>query len=533
MLRFIVAFQFCAVMCARADTYPRQPFMDVLHYTFQLEVNDATDVVYGEATITINLKESRASLAFDLVKQKRNGRGMQVTTVLLDGAPVTFAHENDRVILSPGKDLSVGEHEVRIAYSGIPDDGLIIGKNKFGERTFFGDNWPDRGHHWLACVDHPYDKAPVDFVIIAPERYQVVATGVQVEESNLSQGRKLTHWREHAPVPVKVMTVGIGRFAVKLSAEVGNVPVTTWVYPQNRDDGFSDFAVAPKVLNVLQQYIGTYPYEKLAHVQSKTRFGGLENASNIFYFENSVDGKNEREDLIAHETAHQWFGNSASEDDWNHVWLSEGFATYMTIVYLEKVYGEGRKVAALQTDRVQVVEYLRKSKRPIVDTTLVKPDDVLSTNTYQKASWVLHMLRNQLGDSAFHKSVQAYYQKFKGSNALTRDFQQVCEEISGQPLQWFFTQWLFRAGHPSISAEWSYNAKKRQLTVDLVQEQQGEPFQFELELAAIDADGRRQILAVPVNSRKVQWHTSLPFVPATVTLDPHTRLLFEGQIKRK
>ena len=268
-------------------------------------------------------------------------------------------------------------------------------------------------------MDHPSYKATVEFIVTAPEQYEVVATGKLIEESALTKKRKVTHWSEVIPVSVKVMTIGVARFAVSLSGEVGNIPITTWVYPQNRDWGFSDFAVGPRVLEFFQSYIGTYPFEKLAHVQSKTRFGGLENASNIFYFENSVTGENDHESLIAHETAHQWFGNSATEDDWHHVWLSEGFATYFTSVYLEHQYGRDKLVESMKESRNDVLAFSKKNKAPIVDTTIVDINAVLSTNTYQKAGWVLHMLRKQIGDENFHKGIRAYYDQYKYKNAMS------------------------------------------------------------------------------------------------------------------
>ena len=133
------------------------------------------------------------------------------------------------------------------------------------------------------------------------------------------------------------MVIGVADFAVQLDSTINCVPITSWVFPENRDSGFAQYAVSKKILPFYESYIGPYPFKKLANVQSKTIFGGMENAGNIFYYENSVamnpmQYKHNRsvEELFAHETAHQWFGDEASEIDWPHLWLSEGFATYMT-----------------------------------------------------------------------------------------------------------------------------------------------------------------------------------------------------------
>jgi len=159
---------------------------------------------------------------------------------------------------------------------------LIIGKNKYSDRGFFGDNWPDRAHHWLPVIDHPFDKSSVDFSISAPLHYSVVANGIKIEESYINEKRKLTRWHEEVPIPVKVMVVGIARFATEVVGKVDNIPVESWVYPQNKVEGFYDYAVALKVLDFFHTHIGPYSYKKLANVQSKTRWGGLENANTIF-----------------------------------------------------------------------------------------------------------------------------------------------------------------------------------------------------------------------------------------------------------
>src|SRR5690606_33381103 len=167
-------------------------------------------------------------------------------------------------------------------------------------------------------------------------------TGARVEESDIEGDRRRTHTRSEVPIATKVMVIGVARFAVDHVREVNGIPVTSWVYPQDRDAGFSDYARAAAILDYFDSHIGPYPYLKLANVQSKTRYGGMENAGNIFYSEGSVTGTGRSEGTIAHEIAHQWFGDSVTEADWYHVWLSEGFATYFTLLWYEHAYGRDR-----------------------------------------------------------------------------------------------------------------------------------------------------------------------------------------------
>jgi aminopeptidase N len=510
-----------SVYALASDPYPKNENISVSHYTFNLELNDSTDVISGEAMVTIRFIRPVASFDLNLIGKGADGKGMDVTSVTLSGKPVEYTFNNDLITI---KAPPVAEATFVIGYHGTPADGLIISKNKFGERTFFGDNWPDRGRYWLPTIDHPSYKATVDFIVTAPEHYQVVATGKLIEESNVEKKRKLTHYQENVPVSVKVMTIGVARFAVELSGEANNVPITTWVYPQNRDAGFGDFAVAPKVVAFMNDYVAPYPFEKLANVQSKTRFGGLENASNIFYFENSVNGKHEREGLIAHETAHQWFGNSATERDWYHVWLSEGFATYFTALYMERTYGRGKLIEIMKENRAQVIEFAKKNTAPIVDTTIVDINKVLSTNTYQKASWVLHMLRREMGDPAFQKGIREYYNTYKGSTALSEDFTRIMQRNAPVDLSVFFERWLYVGNHPHINGTWKYDSRQKNLVVDVTLSQNGN-YGVPLDIL-IDSRVETVFLEPGKQSIKLKCDQK----PARVVLDPGLWLLFEGEI---
>jgi aminopeptidase N len=533
MYRFLLLALCVCVSATAKDPYKRNTSLDVQSYVFRLEVNDSTDVIGGKATLAILFKNRLEEFELDLAGKNSAGLGMEVTQVTMNGQSLSFTHQNDRLKIKLPSTVQQGELSFEITYRGIPQDGLIIGKNKFGDRGFFGDNWPDRGHHWLPVIDHPSDKAKVDFVIIAPHHYSVVANGIRLEESYLDRNRKLTHWHEETPIPVKVMVAGIARFAVQYVGKVNDIQIETWVYPQNKADGFTDFSVGPKVLSFFHTRVGPYSFKKLANVQSKTRWGGLENASAIFYFENAVNGKADHDGLIAHETAHQWFGDSATESDWHHVWLSEGFATYFSNLYLEYAYGRARLIEEQKKNRQDVINYYKKNPNPIVDTTITEIGKVLSTNTYQKAGWVLHMLRHKLGDSVFWKGIRQYYKTYRNSNALTSDFVRIMEKNSGQKLSDYFHQWLFVGGHPRISGTWSYDANKKELNIDLTQLQSEPAFAFPLDVEIEDNAGKKTVHTLEVKSKSQHFNLSKITEAKSITLDPDVWLLFEGELTKK
>ena len=507
------------------DGYPRKTYADVLHYEFALAINDSTDRIEGRALIIIKFINEADSISFDLKSINAEGKGMGVKSVSLGDKSIKWEQREKSLIVFFDNPVKQNDTlEFAIDYSGIPGDGLIISKNKYGNRTFFADNWPDRAHNYLPCIDHPYDKASVDFIITAPDKYKVVASGTLIEESDLVGPMTLTHWSETVPIPTKVMAFGAAEFAVQYAGKVNNIPVWTWVYPENRKEGFSDYAVAVKPLEYYSTVIGPYPYKKLADVQSKTIYGGLENAGTIFYSENSVTGLGKAEGLIAHEIAHQWFGNCVTEADWHHIWLSEGFATYMTELYFESFKGKDRLKSDMALARAIVLKYYEKNPKPIIDTTITNLMDLLSPNSYKKGAWVLHMLRHELGDEDFMKGLRLYYERFYNSNALTKDFENVMEEVSGRNLGKFFQQWLYTAGQPELRI-WHKKGKKRGTIEVYIEQKQENLFEFNIELMVKDATGEK-IENVNVKDRvtKVVMTSTNDVV---IVPDPDVKLLFK------
>jgi aminopeptidase N len=508
------------------DKYLINPNADVIHYEFNIAINDTTDIIQGFSVTDVKIKGAAGYLGFDLKGLNAGGKGMKVDSAMINDKPCKWSHTDNKIHFYPPFDLRPDSTlSVTISYRGIPADGLIISRNKFGDRTFFSDNWPDRGSNYLPVVDHPSDKATVDFIITAPAKYRIVANGSVVEESPLGNGMSVTRWKEAIPIPVKVMAFGAAPFAVTLAGEVNNVPVWSWVFYQNRKEGFSDYSVATGPLKFYISTIGPYSYEKLANVQSKTKFGGMENAGCIFYAENSVTGKGRAENLIAHEIAHQWFGNSVTEKEWHHIWLSEGFATYMAAAYMEKTYGKERMKSAMINSRGRILKESEKNQAPVIDTTITDLMKLLSTNSYQKGAWVLHMLRAEVGDDLFWKGLALYYQRYRNRNALTDDFMMVMQEVSGRDLRSFFHQWLFVPGEPSLKISKSAGVKKG--TTEIVIEQvQDHIFNFIIEILVEGPKGS-VIVCVPVNSRKtiktVDGGPDLKITP-----DPETKLLYRA-----
>jgi len=499
--------------------------IDIQHYKLAINVNDTTNSIDARMQVTLKFKKPVREFQLDLVnKDSLNNKGMVIDSIYQNNIKVTFTHTNNKVSIHTKHTFPGIEYTYTIKYHGIPKDGLVISKNLHGDRTFFGDNWPNRAHNWFPCVDHPSDKATVEYIIEAPNYYQTIANGFQVEETNINDTTKQYHWKTEVPLPTKVMVIGVAKFAVQNIGETHNIPVSTWVYPQTKEKGFYDFSTAKSILDFFIENVGEYPYQKLANVQSKTRFGGMENAGNIFYFEKSVTGNLEHEDLIAHEIAHQWFGNSASEIDWPHIWLSEGFATYLTDLYILETKGLEAFTKRIQSERQTVLNFYKKIQTPVIDTKTTNYMKLLNPNSYQKGAWVLHMLRKELGDETFWKGIRAYYSTYKLSNASTNDFKNVMAKVSTKNLDLFFTQWLQKSGHPILKTNWIYHNNKVRIIVEQTQET---VFQFPLDVELIYSDGSSEIKTIRITDKNSAHVIETNGDVKDLKLDPNTWLLFE------
>ncbi len=455
ILLFLILFTICTQHgYPFTDPYPKNPKIDAINYRFEFELSDETDEIRGRATVDVRfLAEGIETLRLDLIKKSSvlENKGMRVISVASNGKPVNYTHENDALLIAlPAVSENSQRSQFTITYQGIPAMGLIIGDNKYGDRTFFSDNWPNKGRNWLPTIDHPYDKATCEFVVTAPNHYQVVSNGLLIEETDLSENKRFTYWKQSVPIAPWLYVLGVAKFAVQHVDDFQGKDIQTWVYYQDRDAGFYDFAEpTKKALEYYSNYVGPFSYEKLANIQSNSVGGGMEAASAILYGDNSVSGERRTRwrNVVIHEIAHQWFGNAVTEYDWDDVWLSEGFATYFTLLFIEHEYGRDAFLAGLQSSKKRVDDfYLINPGYSIVHDNLKDMAKVTSSQTYQKGSWVLHMLRGVVGTENFWKGIKSYYKKYQDSNATTGDFQREMEEASGMDLSVFFEQWLYKGG---------------------------------------------------------------------------------------
>ena len=560
-----------------ADPYPRQTGFRVASYSFtvllsdasnELVITDSVDLDFTAAGVTgmdLDLCQLRTAAEPPnpsnpcLVPAVRTrpgepaaapvtsvGRGMAVTSVTSAGQVLRYYQAHDRLHVDfPAASQPGGRLTFTVVYHGVPATGMLIANNKYGDRSFVSNPWPDKTRNWLAVVDHPYMKAPKQIAVTAPVKYQIISNGTKIESTDLPNGLRRTVWKESVPIATWQYSLAAAPFAVDYFGSFHGIRMSAWVYPQEREasfKGFSDFT--QPILEFYIDHIGPYSYEKLAQVEANGVGGGMELASDIFY---GYPASGPQRQLIAHEMAHQWFGDSATEEDWDDVWLSEGFATYFALLYQEHQDGRDAFIDGVKRSAASARRYAdAHPESPLVHNNLSDVSQVIANNAqiYQGGAQVLHMLRGVLGTDNFWAGIRLYYTRYRNSNASSLDFQHAMEDACaaaadcpayGKDLSWFFPEWLHRGGVMKVNGSWHYDAASKQLEVTLDQiPNRGQlytmPFQLGIEMPPAAEPAERGRGASPTPPPPLLWvraaHNtiSIPLAsaPTDVTLDPET-----------
>jgi len=417
--------------------------------------------------------------------------------------------------------------------------------------------------YWFPCIDDPQVKFPREIQVTVPEGYIVISNGEGKQSNNNKDNMTTWTWIEQRAVSTYLTSVVIGNFSYckedcNNSQKDNNVPLY-YYWPKDIEgqgyDAMMTFGDTPNVMRIFKEFFGTeYPFEKYSQVTvDDFEFGGMENASCTTLTRDILHDKRASIDytfdlfVVAHELAHQWFGDLVTCKEWSHIWLNEGFATYCEALYWEKYWekkDQNRKdnefhYKMLQTADRYFSEAKSKYKRPIVTNLYKNPEELFDDHSYRKGGCILHMLRHYIGDDIFKKSLKLYLERYSYKAVETDDLRKTLEELSDVNLQQFFNQWIYRAGHPELEIEYSIVEKKvknnfnseLKIKITQVQEDSDIPFEFPLEFKIVfSTDNNDKKPCIIQISKKVTEYTfeiSNDVHIKWISIDPEFKILNE------
>jgi aminopeptidase N len=550
--------------------YERARPFAVHHIALALALDVEHKAIHGTATLDVARVDPAAveialdAVGFEISKvEARTGhdggpsKGPPKPSDLAAGARA-FAHaahvydgETLRVRVPPGSELA----QVRVTYRAVPRRGLyFLAPDEHvtdRPRQVWTQCQDEDARHIFPCHDKPHVKQTTELEIKVPAGWYALSNGELVSEHG-----NAFHWKMNEPHPSYLFTLVAGEFA-RIDDEVDGVPLT-YLVPKGREaDGKRTFARTPQMIRRFGELLGVkYPWNKYAQVVvSDFIFGGMENTTATTMYEHILLDERAAldvtsDDLIAHELAHQWFGDLVTCRDWSHGWLNEGFATFMEHVDREGHLGRDEYDLGLKGDAESYFGEARgRYKRPIVCQDYEAPIDIFDRHLYEKGGLVLHMLRRELGDALFFGGVRAYLTRHAKGVVETRDLMRALEEVSGRSLERFFEQWVFRAGHPELDVKIDHDGEV--VTVAVKQTQStgatgpsqgghgapsGSPdtsvplFAFDLAVdIVLDGETRREVRRVDQASCSFSFR--VPSRPRFVVVDPEAAVLAETKIE--
>src|SRR6185436_3752891 len=371
--------------------------------------------------------------------------------------PLALTRETDeRVSVALPHPVHAGEElTLEADFAGKPPDGLYFGRSRYGEPWVYTDHYSVRAHGWLPCEDHPGDRALFTLTLTVPEALEVVGTG-GLARTKEPAPRGFALWRGAcaSELPTYLLAFAAGPWA-RVPEEGDPRLFPHFVYRQDVENARKALVHHAAWFGHMERVFGPYPYSSYCIAQVPTRWGGMENAGNTWVMESLFDARPDGPSgVLAHEFAHQWFGDGVGYADWQEVWLSEGFASFFG-PWLDSQTGGKPFAEALRGEREQWLASEEGRTLPVRWRGFENPDGALNANSYPKGAWILRMLEKELGEELFLAGIASYYRENVGRAVTSATFRKAMERAAKRDLGAFFQQWLERPGCPELSFTWT------------------------------------------------------------------------------
>jgi aminopeptidase N len=517
---------------------------DIQHYRLAVELDVEARRLTGTCSITLTpLTDSQRWVILDAVE-------LEVQSVHWASNALAYSHDGKVLRIDLGREVATGETvEIDVNYRAEPRRGLyFVGPD---------DSYPDKptqvwsqgqdrdSRYWFPCFDSPHEKATSEVIATVPRGWFALSNGTLVERiEDDGQARARFHWQFDTPHSCYLITLVAGELS-ELEDRWDDVDVRYYCARGREDDCRRTLRRTPEMLELFSKSFGVrYPYKKYAQVfVADFIFGGMENTTattltDLVMLDERAELDCDMEALVAHELAHQWFGDLLTCRDWGQGWLNEGFATYAE--YLWREHAEGRDAAALELDEWATQYYKEDSgryRRPIATNLYEDPIDVFDHHLYEKGGRVLHMLRQILGDELFWKSIAHYLRKHRTGSVETRDLARAVEEATGRVLDWFFDQWILKnAGHPELDIDYAWEAERKLARFTVKQTQKLERdtplFRLPTRLRFCTADGTDLDYDIELTEAQQSFYVPLTGEPTQAIFDPGKHLLAQTTVHK-
>ncbi len=463
---------------------------DALHYRIALRFDEEQKTFWGENTITLTpLAEGFSTCVLD-------AELLKVTRVFeAQAQPLQFTQTDSSMIVALGRTYHYGDTlTFTVAYYSVnpqPDSKKYGMSPDYDLGLDFKDETPDNprlintlsfpegARHWFPCNDQPNDKATNELIVTVRRDYNAISNGrlLSVQEDK-AHATKTFHWSQELPHSTYLFVLAAGPY-VMLKDSLGALPINYWVYPNAAQDALRSFHRTPEIIAFFNREYGyDYPWARYDQITIPGIGGGAESTSATVVGQSTIHDARAEQDfpshwLVAHEAAHQWWGDLVTMRTWSHTWINESFATYGEYLYSKHLYGEAEGALNLEEKKNA---YLREARerymRPIVFDRYVFPNDNFDNHTYPKGAAVLSMLRGLMGDKPFQRALSHFLHKHAFQAVDTYELMTAIKEATGQNMDWFFEQWIFKAGHPIFEVSYAWDERAQKLNLNVLQTQQ-------------------------------------------------------------
>lgn len=530
---------------AQTTSRPARTF-DVQHYIIRTSFDRPSKTVNGETTIEMKpLGKDFKEFALDAV-------GLQVQSVTLEKTNVSlpFNTKNDKLNITLDQNYDPSQTIlVRVKYRAVkPRAGIaFVSAQTNGKVARPAQIWsqgePEENRFWFPSYDYPDDKATTEQFITTEADETAIANGELVEVKTNPNNTKTFHYRMNIPHSTYLVSLVVGKYS-KATDSYNNVSLGFYVYPGTESIVPQAFGKTKKMMALMEELTGVkFPYNKYDQtVVGDFTFGGMENitattmADTEIYADQKAESARDTEILVVHELAHSWFGDLVTCKDWSNLWLNEGFATFFEAAFIEREYGRDAYLNEMRRNAAQYFIEELFVKHPLQNQRAQPNILLFDATTYKKGGFVAHMLRETVGDEMFWKSLGNYLNKHKFGNVETADLQRAFEETTDKNLDWFFEQWVRKAGFPDLEIEPVYDAAAKKLTLNIKQTQKPdsqtpETFRFTAEIGIVTTAQGEKTEKIEMNQRAQSFTFEAATKPTKIYFDKREQVLKKVEIK--